>query len=303
MKKLFSLVILFILTFSLTACSNNVEANEGEIEFSFPEEYLQYTPYSEVPGFKLEFSETLYTITTVPLPNSRILSTNDDFYLSEVLSELFRTYKDNNRLVVRLINTDTMFETRLNRLVTNKKGNLVHEKEIVRVKNGEIFNEIAHLILENGLMLTIDYRRFIGIVEGEELEFFSWRYMAPINVVLQYPLIMEKIAGENKFLIVPLPAKVIYHIGVSRQLPLDKLVVDDKYLEANFRRFHYPNYSDDPRESEEFDLDANINLVKEFYLDFYNGELTTSNEIKFSYLDFLFLVSFSEEYFEINIIE
>lgn len=302
MKK-YWIFILFIVIILLSGCGGTkVNANYGSIVFEFPEEYLKYLPYDEVPSFTFEFEGTIYTNSGASRSNHKYFSRNDDFIFSEILADFFKKYEADNRLTVRLFSQDEQYETKMNRLVEDKNGMLVQKSEIMKVKNGEIFNEIAYINLENGLSLTVDYRRFISDHEGEEKTYYSWRYVAPISMVLHYPVMLHTNAvGEKIILIVPLPPKVVYHLGVSRQLPLENLFKKDDYFEENFRRFYYPEFSNDPRENEDFDRDQNIRTVKDFYIRDLEGR-EEEGKLYFTYLGYNFEVIFEEETFLINIL-
>lgn len=310
MKKIYSLLIVIIFLFTLSSCGGSeVEPNEGKVIFEFPKEYLQYLPYveGEVPNFVLEFEGNINTVISASLSNRKFFSKNDDFVFSEIVSKLLSEYADTvtvkDRTTVRLISEEEQFETRMNKLVEDKNGELKQESQIMKVEDEKIFNEIAFLNLKNGLTLSIEYRRFVSKFDGELKTYYSWRYSTPLNMVLHYPVMLHlNKAGEKEFLIVPLPSTVEYHLSVSSQLPLEKLL-EDKYFEPNFRRFFYPDWSDDPTYNEEFDLVANINKVKDYYKGAtFNGK--EENDIfSFTYLGYSFKVTFENEFFQIDIIE
>lgn len=305
MKKIYSLILVFISLFALSSCGGSeVEPNEGKIVFEFPQEYLQYLPYEEgkVPNFVLEFEGNINTVISASLSNRKFFSKNDDFTFSEIVSDLLTKYKVS--MQVRLISEEEQFETRMNKLVEDKNGELKQESQIMKVEDGKIFNEIAFLSVEKGLTLSIEYRRFDSRFEGELKTYYAWRYSTPLNMVLHYPVMLHlNEAGEKEFLIVPLPSTVEYHLSVSSQLPLEKLL-EDKYFEPNFRRFYYPDWSDDPTDNEEFDLDANIKQVKDYYLNISDFNAKEENGVfSFTYLGYSFKVIFESEYFQIDIID
>lgn len=302
MKRSYLLLIIMLLLFGLYGCGGNeVEPNEEKIVFGIPDDYLEYLPYDEVPNYELNFTGTIYTTVGVSISNKKFFAKNDDFYISDIIASLLAEYQEKDRLTVRLFRQDEQFETRMNKLELDKKGNLKQFSQIMKVKDGKIFNEIAYIALENGLTLSIEYRRFISDFEGYEKTYYTWRYTSPLNMVLHYPLMLTKNEiGKEQILIVPTPTKVVYHLGVSTQLPVKSLLKGfEKYTEANFRRFNYPNFSNDPRENEHFDLEENIELVKQFYIrDFSAYE--KDNNLYFEYLNQNFKITFEEEFFLID---
>jgi len=302
MKKL-GIIITLCFLLLLSACGEvKVDENVGSIEFYFPTEYLEYVPYKEVPRFTFEFKGTLYTSKDVSKSNYKYFSRNDDFAFSEIISEFLKSYEEKDRVTYRLVSKDTQFETKMNKLILNDKGELKQKTQVMKVKDGEVYNEIAYINLENGLTISIDYRRFISDFEGEYKTYYAWRYAAPISMVLHYPLMLHtKNNGEKTFLIVPLPPKVMYHIGVSRQLPLEKLINKDEYFKENYRRFYYPDYTSDPTEKNDFDRNVNIQKVKDYYKRDLNGR-EINGKFYFSYLGYDFEVVFEEQTFLINIV-
>ena len=311
MKKIYTLLIVILFLFTLTSCSgSDVEPNDGKVVFEFPKEYLEYLPYveGEVPNFVLIFEGNINTVVSASLSNRKFFSKNDDFVLSDIINDLIEDNKDTDevkgRLKIRLIKEEEQFETRMNKLVKGKNDELKQESQIMKVIDGKVFNEIAFISLPNGLTLSIEYRRFVSDFEGSNKTYYSWRYTTPLNMVLHYPVMLHlNEAGEKEFLIVPLPSTIEYHLSVSSQLPLEKLL-EDKYFESNFRSFYYPDWSDDPSVNEEFDLDSNIKQVKDFHL---NNDVFTAKEengvFKFSYIGYNFKITFENEYFQIDILE
>lgn len=302
--KFLTILLLLWLAINLFACGGNqVVGNQGKVIFEFPEESLQYLPYNDVPNYILEFDGMINTAIGATTSNKKFFSKNDDFFMSDILEKLFSSYQTKDRLTTRLINQEEKYETRINRLVETESGNMKQEGLILKVENGEIFNEIAYLILENGLTLSVEYRRFITIIDEEPKTIYTWRYTTPLNAVLHYPLIVhlnEK--SEKELLIVPLPMKVIYHLGVTTQISISTLLKEEKYQDANFRSFYYPEYSNDPRDKDKFDREENVQIVKKYYERDFQGRMV-DNDFVFSYLGYDFKVIFDDVFFRIDVLD
>ena len=303
MKKISSILLVIVFLVTLTSCrENEVEANTGSFVLKFPDEYLQYVPYTEIPNFVFEFEGTINTITGVSLSNSKMFSNNDDFILSDIISNFLKNYEEKERLNFRLITKEEKYETKMNSLELNDEGELKHKSHTLKVKDGEVFEEIALIDLENGLTLTIYYRRFVSDYEGEYKTYYAWSYRTLMEMVLHYPVILHlNEENEKEFLIVPLPTNVNAHLSVARQLPFERLLKDE-YFEERFRSFNYPDYSDDPSNNDEFDLTENIRKVKDYYIRDFEG-VEENDEFKFSYLGYNFKVVFDEISFRIDILD
>lgn len=307
MKKVISLLLLLFLVFQLIGCGGNrVSPNNGQIVFSFPDDFKQYLPYeeSEIPSYTLTFEGNINTVVGATTSNKKVFSKNDDFVMSDYLENLFNENQSN--LTVRLIKEESKkFETKMNSLVLNDKGEYESKTHVLKVKDGIVYNELAYITTNEGLTLTVEYRRFVAILENNtEKTYYSWRYSSPLNAVLHYPLmIVLNENSEKEFLIVPLPTKVVYHLGVSTQVPLSTMLEKDDYMQPNFRTFYYPNYSDDPRELQKnFDREADILEVKSFYTKAPFDGYEKEGNFYFSYLGKDFKVSFDEYSFQIDYI-
>lgn len=303
MKKIYSILILFVFVLTLTSCKGNeVEPNKDKFVLDFPSEFKEYLPYDEIPNFTFEFDGTINTIVGVSLSNSKIFSNNDDFILSEIIAEFLAGIEE-DRLTIREINKEEKYETKMNTLEPDKNGELNHKSHVMKVHNGEVFEEIALISLDSGLTLSFYYRRFVSDYEGSLKTYYAWSYRTLMEIYLHYPLMLHKDEnGDNEFLIIPLPENVDYHLGVSRQLPLENLLKDDEYLKERYRSFYYPDYSSDPSDTQEFDLEDNIQQVKEFYIRDHNG-IEENGTFKFTYKGYNYKVTFKDVAFTIDIIE
>jgi len=301
MKKKWLIMLLVLMALVLSACGGNkVSPNEGEIIFEFPAEYQDLLPYAEIPDYHLTFEGNVNTIDAATSSNKKAFGKNDDFVISDLMSALFSEYEENNRLEVRLLLTKEAYETRMNTLEMDDDGEFYQESQILVVENGEIFEEIAYLALENGLTLSFEYRRFLTMIDETPKMMYCWKYTTPLNAVLHYPLILHvKEDDVKEFLIVPLPPKCVYHMGVNDNVSLQSFYEKDEFMDGLYKSFYYPDFNEDPRTGEVFDLEANILKVKEYYLTYFLGEVD-GESFYFSYLGRKFTVSFLEDSFVID---
>ncbi|MGD9886963.1 MAG: hypothetical protein AB7T03_03250 [Bacilli bacterium] len=300
MKKI-SFILFFLLAFFMIGCDGNqVSPHENEIVFHFPEEYLTYLPYDSVPDYHFTFSGTVNTIDAATTTNKKVFGKNDDFIISALISDLFSTYKDEQRLETRLLLTQTAFETRMNILEMDDDGEPYQKSQILKVENGQIFEEIAYILLENGLTLTFEYRRFVTKRDGVATTMYCWKYTTPLNAVLHYPLIIHEQQGEKQLYIVPLPLKSVYRIGLNDKIPLSAFLEKDEFLDPLYSQFYYPDFNEDPRSDEIFDLETNIEKVKQYYRTYHQGE-QVGDAFLFTYLEVTFQVVFNDDYFTITL--
>jgi hypothetical protein len=300
MKKLI-IVLLLSFLFLFSGCDGNqVSPNENEIIFHFPTEYLHLLPYEEVPDYHLTFTGIVNTIDAATTTNKKVLGKNDDFIISKLLADLFAYYQDLDRVETRILLTSEVYETRMNILEIDDEGEPYQKSQILKVENGILYEEIAYILLENGLTLTFEYRRFETMIDSVKTMMYCWKYTTPLNVVLHYPLIIvDNSLDEKQFLIVPLPLQSVYHMGLNDKIPLQTFIDKDEFSKPLYRRFYYPDFNDDPRSDLPFDLEANILKVKQYYVTYHQGR-QESDLFIFEYLGKQFNVTFYDEDFEIQ---
>lgn len=300
MKRILIMIIFVIVLSVLGGCKleNRVIENENAIAFRFPAAYRQYLPYEEIPEFTLNFDGVIYTNIDASTENRIVFSKNDDFYLSEVIASLLAEYE--GRTYFRVLATAKKTETKMNNLVPGKDGKLKHETVVLPVSGGEICDELAYIRLDNGLVLSLEYRRFNSDYFGTDKTYYAWPVTRPLNAVLHFPLLLrEKDGGEKELLIVPLPDKVIYRLGVGEKVPLANILKKKGFLDVFYKTYTYPDHSMDPRAGEEFNLEENIKKVKDYYIDNHQGR-HENEKFVFTYLGKNFFVTFHSEYFVID---
>lgn len=302
MKKLV-LLLLFFSSLVLTGCglTANSVPNEGTITLKMPDEYLSYLDYkaSEVPNFTLNFEGIVYTNDAVESNNQIVFSNNDDFVISELIANLIDKYKDDEyRFTTITVSEELKGET----LMNSKKvvdGKDKYNKHYLEVYNMKIYNEICYITLDNGLQLSIDYRRFQSLDDnGNLITYYAWQYRQSIRMILHYPLILIEKDNKKTFVIVPLLNNTTYTIGT--QLDVKKIMKNDKYLtDENFRTFFYPNYDENKGMTPE-ELLENQEYVKKFYIDNYNG--IDEESFSFKYLEKTYTIIFNDKNYIINFV-
>lgn len=300
MKKIL-LVLTLMLSFVFTGCSltDNTTENEGTITLEILDEYLSYLDYksSEMPNFTLVFEGIVNTNEAVKNKNEVIFSNNDDFVMSEIIANLINKYKDDKtRFTTIVVSEELKAETMMNskKIVNGKEK---YEKHYLEVYGKKIYNEICYITLENGLQLSIDYRRFESFDENENLKtYYAWQYRQSMRMILHYPLIVVKNNNKKVFVIVPLLNNTSYTIGT--QLDVKKILENDKYYtDPGFRTFFYPNYDENKGMTPE-ELQDNIDYVKQFYLDNFEGN--DESIFTFKYLERLYSIEFKDTNYVIN---
>lgn len=283
MKK----IIIFLLSiFLLTGCGKGLANITSPYDLMVPPQFLEHFDYEadEIPKFILEFDDSFNVIDGWK-ENELIFSNNDDFKVSALIKKIL----DENDYSVLVSETETMKTTKMNGIVGEKRKTqkLVVDDEIV-------YNEIVCVNLENGLKLTIQFRRFIS--EGRS--YYAWQYRNSLRLVLHYPLMVIKKENVNKLILLTLPDG-FSNYTVNFQLAIKGLIEKDRYLYGEYiYSFDYINVDITNQE----DVDNAINKIKAYYINHFEG-LEDENEFTFVYLGNNFSIDFSANSFTINYLE
>lgn len=307
MKKIliaFSLLLILV----LTGCKGEAKTNEnnGKIRLEIDEAYLEFLDYSKeiIPYFEFIFDGTIYTSQSVRNQYEVLFTGNDDFVLSDILSKFFQTYQElPGRFSTRVISIDKKAETIMNSM-NIMDGKKKFEKHYLKVHENMVYNEIAFFTLENGLQLTLEYRRFVSENnEGKLITYYAWQYAKSMRMFLHYPLMVYlNEENEKKLVILPLPNGITYTVGTT--IELSKLLTgkgSDKYItDEGFRSFPYKNLSMDPKDPS-IVLEEEVAHVKNYYNSYLNGR-EVEGKYYFTYLERDYEVRFYDTSFSIDYI-
>lgn len=290
MKKILLLLLLF-LTVILTGCSNTVTSNPDGVLLSLTDSLLEYMPYEkeQIPSFTFAKDSNFNTISNTKFSFQKILSNNDDFLVSEEIAKLLVQYE--GQIETKIDNEKVSSKTRMNRIEVQDntpktvRVNLLVDEELLPNQERAlrvVYDEVAFIMLDNGLQLTLEYRRFTS----EGITYYAWRYTRSITLYLHFPLMVHiNQDNQRELLILPLPNYTKYSVGP--QLELKKLLEADTYLSSDYYKFNYP-----AKENAQ-------EIVKQFYINNHQGR-EISDDFVCTYLGIDYKIEFSEESFRIS---
>lgn len=262
MKKVF-IMILLVSVAMLSGCfKNKVSPNEGKIVLYLSEDYTQYMPYEDVPSFTFTFDGVYNTIMYVSKSFYSVFATNDDTLLSQDIAKILEKYQDRVDYVIESEANESW--TRINTMENGKQ--VAHKYD---VDNQKVINETAFIALENGLKLSIDYRRFIS----KGVTYYTWRYTSNLAMHLYYPFMVIKENDQKELLLITLPNRIKYQVGTT--LDIKKVMADDKYLIDSMYTFSYLEDQNTIQEKQQYVID--------YYINEFNGEFK-NNELYFNFL-------------------
>lgn len=283
MKKLLMILLIGFLLL-LSGCRNVVKPNEGQITLYLDEEFTQYMNYEEIPSFTLTFSGVINTSDVDRIKTYQtIFASNDDLKLSGIISDLFNRYQ--NRMEVVIV--EVLENRKTARLNTYEDGEL---KQLNYPTDDEKeYYEVAYIDLENGLKLTLDYRRFIS----NGINYYVWRYTSLIGMSIYYPLMVINNNGTKEFVILTLPNLVTFQVGP--QLKAKNVINDKNYLASpTFYSFEYLDKFETFDEKKQYVID--------YYVNGYEGYFE-GDKLLFTYLGVKFKVTFNDTNFYIEFVE
>lgn len=298
MKKIFKIkkigvVLLFVwIGLLLSGCGNSLTLHEDGITLSLHPDYARHMSYEEVPTYTFGKGNAINALRYGNATHEAILSGNDDFMVSDIIRDLFAENED--RLVIREDNRAITSTTKMNSRTFDAARNSYRTTSMnlvvdaVQTDNGMVsyvYEETAYVGLENGLQLTLEYRRFVS----EGVTYYAWRYTRSIKIYLHYPLMLQE--GKN-LLLLALPTYTRYSVGP--QLKVENVMEKDTYLDESFYLFSY-------REDIEATTDK-IAYIIDYYTIYHQGYVD-EEKLYFTYLGVDFEIEFLETNFSIRPIQ
>lgn len=282
MKKL--LIILLLLMVGLTGCiKNSYEINEGSLTLTIRDDFAERMPYDETPSFTFTFEGIIRTIekpkNSIYQPYYVFFAGNDDFHLSEQISNFFAKYEGKIDFVI--VEERNSEKARINH--RDEEGEAI--PEFLDIDDGKEYYEIAFIKLENGMKLSLAYRRFTS----DEVTYYVWRYENNMSMTLYYPLMVIEENGVKEIVLMTLPNRIEYQVGPG--LVVSKILKNPDYLEDAKYTLKYLEEHETLYDKQKY--------VKDYYINECGGEYV-GDKLHFTYLGIEFSVEFLKDYFTIR---
>ncbi len=273
------LILVLLMACILNGCKlfeTEIVTYENEITLEMVSDYKEYFPY-ELPTFKLEFEGKVNATLQRTGPYEVVFTQNDDFFISDILSNLFEEYQEKDSLLIYEISKEDEAETWMN--TYDENGD--YQKEYIKVLNDTIYNEIAYMTLDNGLILSVNYSK---IIDWNNNVYYRWQKTEAIRMIIHYPLMVtENDNNETMFLLLPLPAGVIKKFDTTTK-SLETITTKDKFkTDSSYYTYDYISI-------------WNKDTVKEYYINNFNG-VEENGVFTIKYFGYDFTVTFNENDF------
>ena len=224
MKKIFCLLIAFVLLVSLTSCDDTL-AYEGGVTLSIPEEYQEVLVYTGIlPTFKFEYDGSVNVADFST--STRYLFAKNDFYdFSDNFARTIEKYES--------FGTNTKVTDQ-----TNDEGEARFGKDVLPLDEPQTYSkEIMRVIWDDtGARFSFFYRTFVS--GGKR--YYTTPYSTNVTITMEVPLYVSREEGTNKLYLLNLPYDTKYDVSAS--LELSKLLEKDEYTNEFYYQFEYPTY-------------------------------------------------------------
>lgn len=278
MKKICLLVITFILLFTVQSCKfeNQYETYEDGIYISLNEELLDYMVYrDQLP--KLHFDMNNVNVSTSST-NASVLFVSNDFYeISDAWGKHLSRY-DSNEMVIISAAEQTIDEGEA------KFGGEYLKLDAVDENGKEQKYSVEYRIAcwdKDGTRYSYQYRTFVS--GGKR--YYVYCYTNSLTITMEQPLMIVKVNGKQKLLLVPLPYDTKYEVSGS-SLTIEALTEKDTYLSSRYRKYIYPS------SLSHLSLEEQIAEVKKWYIKYCNG-VQVEDEFFIEYCGAEFKVNFN----------
>lgn len=268
----------------LTGCiKNSYEINEGSLTLTIRDDFAERMPYDETPSFTFTFEGIIRTIekpkNSIYQPYYVFFAGNDDFHLSEQISNFFAKYEGKIDFVI--VEERNSEKARINH--RDEEGEAI--PEFLDIDDGKEYYEIAFIKLENGMKLSLAYRRFTS----DEVTYYVWRYENNMSMTLYYPLMVIEENGVKEIVLMTLPNRIEYQVGPG--LVVSKILKNPDYLEDAKYTLKYLEEHETLYDKQKY--------VKDYYINECGGEYV-GDKLHFTYLGIEFSVEFLKDYFTIR---
>lgn len=257
MKKLLLVIVLLLTLSTLQSCKiqNKSKNYPDGFDITVNDELLPYFIYKdEVP--KLHFDMNDVNVTESSTSNHYILVNNDFYEASDAWAKHLSMYEDNEIIKIQEL------------LQTDDKGKAKFGKEHLSLDdvdefgNKQEYSKEIRMVAWNkdGTRYSYQHRTFVS--GGKR--YYIYCYSTSLSVSLEQSLMVVKINGSNKLLLVPLPYDTKYEVS-GTNLTVDSLINKDTYLAERYRRFTYPNYLSN------YSFAEKVQKIKDWYITYCNG--------------------------------
>lgn len=270
LNKIITIILLFVLGFTLSSCNDTVSYENG-VDVTIPQEVVEHLVYTgKLPVFHFEY-DGIVNVADFSTNCKYLFAKNDFYEFSSNFAKNIELFENSG------INTKVVDQTYDEGFAKFGKDRLpldepqTYSKEIMRV----VWDE-------TGTRFSFYYRTFVS--GGKR--YYTTPYTTNVTVTMEVPLYVDREDDGNKLYLLNLPYDTKYE--VSGNLDLDSLLEKDEYANEFYYQFEYPAYL------ETLTNEDKIREIKNWYNQYCAG-YEENNAFYFTYLGNKFEVLFDVE--------
>ncbi len=280
MKKKISIVIILILMLTLTSCScklaNNYKEMPNGVDITIKSEYKEHMLIQEtIPSIHFDYNGV--RISTDLSDDSIVFFVqNDQVALSDAYAKHLSQYTTDERIITRS-------EERV-----EKKGAVLGKEKYPIDEGTKSLEQIVIATAKDGTRYSYSFRTFTS---GGKV-YYAYKYIENMSISLEMPLMTVINNNQRKLVLLPLPYDTKYIVG-GRNIDLNKLLTEDKYLNTTTENYYIFNYCPYIQNITQ-DKEESISLIKKWYETYCNGRME-ENRFIIEYLGVRFSIDFNCE--------
>ena len=274
MKKLISIICMFVLAFTLVGCKDKTIKMENGVLMTLNEELkANITMNTSAPQLMFNYEGTYNVYETSSLLGY-IFTKNDNFKLSKDFENHLKQFKDSYCVVSEIVQE-------------YDEPNAVFGEQRVPLDSNTKSVEYTIVVWDtDGTRYSYMFRSFIS----GGVRYFAYTYSTGITMSIEVPLIVQNVDGKQQIFMVALPYNTSYKLGANTKI--NKLLNREEYLEESYHTFDYPsaiqNELDKPK------------CIQEWYTKHCNGRFE-GTQFVFDYLGIKYNVNFSDSNFKVYV--
>lgn len=278
MKKIVSILSIFILTLVMNSCSllkNKYITMANGVDITIPNEYKEHMLLpNHIPIIHFDLENVRISTDST---NSLVrFVQNDPYILSDAMANHLSRYTNNQIIETRSVERE------------EKKGAKLGSDYLPIDEGTKSLEKIIIATQNDGTRISYSFRTF----QSSGKIYYAYSYTENMSIALEMPLMVVREKDIKKLVLLPIPYNTKYIIG-GYNIELDSLLKKDQYLDTtkeNYYIFNYPTYL----KAINADTSYLINEVKDWYIKHCNGHFE-DNQFVIEYLGVKFWIDFNQE--------
>ncbi len=274
MKKLLSIISLFLLIFTLASCKDKTIKMENGVVMTLNEELKDAITMKTNPPHLSFAYEGTYNVYETSSLLGYIFTKNDNLKLSNDFYNHLKKFKNSYYVVSEIVQE------------YDNPNAIFGDKKVPLDENTKSVEYTIVTWDTDGTRYSYMFRSFIS----GGVRYFAYTYSTGITMSIEVPLIVQKIDNKQQIFMIALPFNTAYKLGANTKV--DKLLSKEEYLQDNYHTFEYPSAISN--------VEDKAKAIQEWYSQYCNGRFE-NDQFVFEYLGIKYNVNFTSTNFKIYV--